>query len=382
MTMTGLRSVVLARLALGFAVVLGLLTQPQTQAQTHTQAQASMTITDVRGREVVIEHEVRRIAIDDGRFLVALSLIHDDPVGVLAAWPHDVNRLGTDTYAAFLSKYPSLDRLDRISSSAGAFNVESILSAAPDVMVVSAGSGPTNAQIAQLAAGGIPVVFIDFFTSPFENLERSLLILAQLTHSEAKAQRFVDFRTQRMTRIAERLAQLPAQDRPTVFLEPHAGMSSDCCNSPGRGNMGDYIEFVGGHNIGADVIPQAFGTLNLEYVIEQDPDVYIATGGPHLERAGGLIVGSAYSVERARESLRKVASRSGIGFLSSVRAGRAHGFSHQLINSPVDIVAIEVFAQWIHPELFADLDPQGTLDELNTEFLQVPYEGAYWIDLN
>ena len=84
---------------------------------------------------------------------------------------------------------------------------------------------------------------------------------------------------------------------------------------------------------------------------------------------------------RARDSLRKVAGRPGIAGLSAVKAGRAHGFSHQLLNSPLDIVAIEAFARWIHPELFVDIDPQATLDTINRAFLSVPYTGTWWIDL-
>lgn len=345
-------------------------------------AESALTITDIRGREVVIQQPVRKLAIDDGRFLIALSLITSDPVSFLTAWPHDINRLGDDMYATYRQQYPQLDTLARIPSSAAAFNVESVLSAAPDVLVVSAGTGPTEAQVAQLQRGGVPVVFIDFFTNPFVNLEPSLGILASLTGSEQKAEEFIEFRRERMARISERIAQVPADERPTVFLEPHAGMSADCCSSPGRGNMGDYIDFVGGNNIGAEVIPQAFGVLSLEYVIASDPDVYIATGGPHLERTGGLVLGAAYSEQRARESLKGVSSRTGITFLSAVANGRTHGFSHQLINSPVDIVAIEVFARWVHPELFADIDPVATLNELNTRFLQVPYEGVYWVDID
>ena len=70
-----------------------------------------------------------------------------------------------------------------------------------------------------------------------------------------------------------------------------------------------------------------------------------------------------------------------IATLKAVREGRAHGLSHQLINSPIDVVAVEVLAKWIHPELFADLNPRATLDQINQQFLAVPYRGAYWADL-
>lgn len=338
-------------------------------------------LTDVRGRPIHKTGPFRRIAIDDSRYLVALGLIHPDPVSLLAAWPQDVNRLGTETYAQFLKKSPALATLPKISSSAGSFDVESLLAAHPDVAILSLESGITDAQIAQLEAAGVPVVIVDFFVKPFENLGHSLEILGALTGREQQAKAFVDFRAERMKRIADRVASLSADKRPTVFLEAHAGMNEDCCNSPGQGNVGDYLSFVGGHNIGADVIKQSFGKLNLEYVISRDPHIYIGTGGPHLAKAGGLVLGAGYSEAQARASLEKVTARRGIAGLSAVREGRAYGFSHQLINSPLDIVAIETFAKWVHPELFADIDPAATLATINRDFLALPYDGVYWVSL-
>lgn len=338
-------------------------------------------LVDIRGRAVTVDHIAHRIAIDDSRFLVALGLIHPDPVSLVAAWPHDINRLGPETYEQLLHQSPELADLPRIASSAGAFDMESLLAAKPDAAVLSLESGVTDAQVAQIEAAGIPVVRVDFFVKPLENLDKSLSLLGRLTGLDAEARDFLAFRAERMGTIAERVAALPDEDRPTVFLEAHAGISKDCCNSPGRGNVGDYIDFVGGHNIGSDIISQSFGKLNLEYVISRDPDVYIATGGPHLEKAEGLVLGTGYDEAQARASLAKVAARKGISGLSAVTRGRVHGFSHQMINSPLDVVAIETFAKWIHPELFSDLDPGATLAEINQRFLSVPYEGVYWVDL-
>lgn len=343
-------------------------------------AQAAQ-IVDLRGRTVTVPDQVRKIAIDDSRFLVALALVQPDPVQWLAAWPRDIHRIGEASYAQFLQRFPALGKLPQVGSSAGSFNLEAVLSAAPDVAVVSLGSGPSDAQIAQLQSAGIPVVFIDFFNNPFKNQEASLRILGQLTGASAKAEAFIALRRQHLDKIAQRVAKLAPGARPTVFLEAHAGMTRDCCNSPGKGNMGDYIDFVGGHNIGADVLKTATGKLNLEYVMSRDPQVYIATGGAHLEKAGGLVLGAGYDAARARASLVATTQRQGIGQLSAVQRGRAYGLAHQLINSPIDIVAIEAFATWIHPELFKDVDPAKTLAEINTRFLAVPYQGAGWTSL-
>lgn len=361
--------------------ILALLALRSGNSETDAGPSAEAALTDIRGRAVALDQPARRIAIDDSRYLVALGLIHPDPVSLLAAWPGDINRLGDETYRQFLAKSPALADLPRISSSAGDFNAEALLAAAPDLALLSLESGISDAQIAQLEAAGIRVAIVDFFVKPFENLEPSLRLLGAITGREEQAEAFIAFRAEHMKRIADGVAALPADDRPTVFLEAHAGMSADCCNSPGSGNIGDYLRFVGGHNIGADVISQSFGKLNIEYVISRDPAVYIATGGPHLAQSGGLVLGAGHSAGEARQSLARISQRRGIAGLSAVANKRTHGISHQLINSPLDIVAIEAFAKWVHPDVFADVDPAATLEAINTDFLAVPYDGIYWVDL-
>lgn len=340
------------------------------------------TITDLSGQTVSVQTPVKSIAIDDGRFLIALALLHDDPASVLAAWPHDIRRIGRSMYAALVEHSPELAKVPKIASSAGTFNLEALLAVDPGAAVFSLGRGPTQAQIALMQQVGIPVVFIDFFMHPLENQARSLRILGQLTGAEDRAEAFIAFRQRHLQHIAARVATLADDQRPSVFIEAHAGISADCCFSPGNGNIGEYIQFVGGHNIGADVIKGASGKLSLEYIIATNPDIYIATGGPALRDSGGLVLGPGIDAQTAHKTLARVAARPGIAQLSAVKAGRVYGISHLLLNSPLDIVAIERLAKWIHPQLFADLDPQATLDTINKKFLAVPYTGTHWIDLH
>ena len=336
---------------------------------------------DLRGRPVRPLGDGGKLSIDDGRYLIALSLIHPDPVSLLAAWSGDINRIGPEMYAGFVEKFPTLASVPKIAQSGQAFNAEAVLAARPSTAVVSLDSGPSDEQAAQLEGAGISVAFIDFFAHPFENQARSLALLGGLIGRADQAEAFNAFKKTRLDHISQRVATIPQDQRPTVFLEPHAMINPDCCASPGKGNIGDYIAFVGGRNIGADVLDQPTGKLNLEYVIQRDPDVYIVTGGPHLAKAGGFVVGPGFTPEQSQAGLRRVAGRRGISTLKAVREGRTHGLSHQLINSPIDVVAVEVLAKWIHPELFGDLNPRATLDEINARFLAVPYRGDYWADL-
>ena len=82
-----------ALLAGVLAVALALVAAPARAAQ----------VLDLRGRTVTVPDQVRRISIDDSRFLVALALIEPDPVKRLAAWPRDVHRIGDATYRQYLA---------------------------------------------------------------------------------------------------------------------------------------------------------------------------------------------------------------------------------------------------------------------------------------
>lgn len=363
----------LARLGVTAALLFGV-------AASSATAQTTRTVEDLRGRRVTLSGPAKRLLIDDGRYLIALALMHPNPGSLVAAWPHDTNRLGQQAYQQLKTRQPSLDTLPKVASSASTFSLEGALAVRPDVAVFTLGHGPNDTQLQQLESAGIKVVFIDFFTQPLANLERSLQVLGTVVGRESQAEAFVTFRRARMARIRDRVAGAKGT-RPKVFVEAHAGMSAECCNSLGKGNVGEYITFVGGHNIGADVIPGAFGRLNVEYVLAQNPAVYVATGGPHLEKTGGLVVGPGYTAERARTSLAAITQRPALSQLGAVKNGRVYGLSHQLLNSPLDLIAVEALATWIRPDLFADTDPAATLAEINRRFLAFPLEGLYWVPL-
>ena len=39
---------------------------------------------------------------------------------------------------------------------------------------------------------------------------------------------------------------------------------------------------------------------------------------------------------------------------------------------------MQAFAKWMHPELFADIDPDATMKELHDTFLPIDYSGVFW----
>ena len=51
-----------------------------------------------------------------------------------------------------------------------------------------------------------------------------------------------------------RVANIPEDKKPTVFIERAAGLAGEnsCCKTFGNGNFGEFVAAAGGHNLGAD----------------------------------------------------------------------------------------------------------------------------------
>ena len=144
----------------------------------------------------------------------------------------------------------------------------------------------------------------------------------------------------------------------------------------------DYIAFAGGDSISADRVPGPTGHLSLEYIMGARPSGLCCDGrlaSRSDRRAGDR---SGYDAAAIRARLGALASRPGISGISAVRRHRVHGLFHNLIATPLNIVAVEALAKWINPDLFRDVDPAATTAELNARFLAVPMQGIYLIDLD
>lgn len=347
------------------------------------QAQETITVKDVAGREVTLSRPVKRIVLGEGRQLLALSLLHPDPASILAAWPADLQRQDKVLYDQFRSRFPALDRVPIVGrGSEDTFSVEQALAPNPDVAILSGGYGPSARSgevIRKLEAAGIPVVFIDFVESPLKNTVPSIQLLGRLLGQEARAEAFVAFYQSRMDRIRMRLEQSkPAL--PTVLMHAHAGLHG-CCNAPGRATIGAFIDAAGGYNIAVDALKQPVGQLSAEYVMTRNPDVYVGTGGIHLDGVGGLVMGPGVDPEVSRERLATVVKNPVLAGISAVQHGRVHGIWHLFNNNPLNVIAVEALARWFHPAMFGDVDPDASLREVNEKFLPIPLKGTFWVSL-
>ena len=237
--------------------------------------------------------------------------------------------------------------------------------------------------IEKLAAVGIPVVYIDFREHPLTNTAPSMRLFGKLTGKEARAEDFIAWREAEMKRVTDVLAQADPQ-RPKVFVDRAGGYSDDCCMSFGDGNFGKFVELAGGRNIAKDIIPGTFGTLNPEQIIASDPEHIIITGGyweAYVPGGKWVGVGPGRDEAEALRKLKALNARPAVQSVKAVEQRQVHAIWHQFYNSPYHVVAIQKMAKWLHPELFAELDPETTFRELHERFLPVDYRAGHWVSV-
>ncbi|CAD5280158.1 Iron complex transport system substrate-binding protein [Bosea sp. 62] len=348
-----------------------------------------VTVTDVAGRQVSVTVPVRRVILGEGRQIhVTAALDRDDPFGRIVGWGEDFEKSDPDTYAAYVARFPQEAALPRFGSPGrGAFDIEKAISLQPDLVVLGAEMQRPAEEIRlveRLAALGIPVVYVDFRHAPSRNTEPSLRLLGQLFGKSEVAEALIAFRAAEIARVTERLAAAGPLAKPLVMLDRIPGYSDECCLTFGNENFGAMVAAAGGINLGSELLPGTFGTINPETIIVRDPDVVIVTGGnwEALAPSGAWVgLGPGADLRKAQEKLAALAARPAFRATKAVRAGRVHAIWHQFYTSPYQFVALQRIARWLHPGLFADLDPDDTLRRLHARFLPIAYRPGYWIDI-
>ncbi len=347
----------------------------------------TIRVTDLAGRTLTVDAPVERVILSEGRQLyVVATLDTEDPFKRVIGWRDDLKRADLNGYNQYLDKFPAAADIPIFgNANSGGFSAEQAVALNPDLVVLHLGAlKPANESglLEQLEAAGIPAVFIDFRERPLENTIPSTLLLGRLFGKEERAQEVVSFYLGAMNQVYSRVEDF--EEKPTVFVERSAGTRDECCRTWGRESLGLLVERAGGINIGSDLLPGATGTISAEKVLSADPEVAIMTGTNWsliYPDNTAVSLGADSDGAAAIDQLKGLADRTAYATTAAVKNGRFHGIWHQFYNSPYHFVALQVFAKWLHPDAFADLDPDAVFAEFHERFLPVEYKSGYWASL-
>ncbi len=347
------------------------------------EGQWPMTVTDAAGREVTINEKPKAILLGTGFNLVALSLIHPDPVSLLSGWSGDMKDDNPELYGSFVEKFPALADIPLIDDGTGAgLSFEALLSLKADLAILANWQADTEQgkrAIEYLTSIDVPVVVVDFNDSALESTPKMMRLLGRLIDRDGQAEAFAQFYEDRLKLIRDRIAARP-EPRPLVLMDAFP-QADRCCYAYGVSGLGAFLGVAGGRNmIEGTALPPLGGKIGAEAIMAANPEIYIATSSPG-GKYGTLSIGPGVDEDRARQTLAETVKAPALASMRAVADKRVHGLWNFFNAVPLNIVAAEVFATWIRPDLFSDLDPKKTLAEINTRFAAVPFEGTYWVDL-
>lgn len=347
-------------------------------------------ITDVTGRKVELDLPAKRVLLGEARQVhVIAALKGEKTFETIVGWRDDLVKKDADTYVSYRDRFPDIEKLPRFGYVGnGTFDLEAAIALKPDVLTLnleSVKAAEEASLVEKAAAAGIAVVYLDFRVDPEKNTEDSIALLGEIFGAEEKAKELTNYRRAQIARVTDLLAEAkPAY--PKVFIERSPGISGDvaCCRTFGPVNFGRMVELGGGHNIGSDVITGTFGDLNPEQLVVADPDHVIVTGANWAAESDVnqfVNVGPGSDPKAARERLADLMQRPAFPSLKAVKQNQIHAVWHQFYGNPYDFVAIQQFAKWFHPQLFADLDAEETFRSFHKKFLPVAYRTGYFVSL-
>lgn len=212
----------------------------------------AQTVTDYWDREITLEQPARRI--------IALA-------------PHIVENVysaGAGEYLVAAVNYSDYPEQAKQLPQVGSFklvNLERILALEPDLVVMWVSNGEQTLQ--RLTQLGIPVYVDDPRKLP--DVARSVRDIGTLAGTESTAETAAEGYLQRLQELQ---SEYTDSDAVSVFYQ--------VWNQPlqtlnGQHIISDVIRLCGGYNIYADAVPKA-PKINMESVLERDPQVIIASG--------------------------------------------------------------------------------------------------------
>lgn len=274
-------------------------------------APAEVRVADDLGQVIVLKEPAQRI--------ISLYGAYSEILFAIGAGDRLVARTSSDRFPPSILDKPSVGTHLRP-------NMELVLGLQPDLIIDAVKMKHGHEVIRQIQQKGFTVAVFQprSFAELFSVIDR----LGILTGEEAKAQALVNGQSSRLGQIDLRLAK--SKDRPKVFFE----VRYPNLLGAGQGSIvNDVILKAGGVNC----LPneKKLVRINIETLIDYDPDVYVVQKGPMNRNPG--------SPE----------SRPNFQVLKAVQQGRVFFVDEYVFSrpGPRSVEAVEKLAAYLHPEI-------------------------------
>ena len=230
-------------------------------------------------------------------------------------------------------------------------NIEQIVALHPDLVIAL----PNTEQYAEkIESAGIPIIYLQ--TDNINDIIPATRMLGNITGQTKNASLLVSFYQDNFNIVDERVAQIPLEERPRVYME----MYSDFAAVP-RGSPSDIlINRTGGHNVLeiSDNDSNNYPRVSAEWLTNMNPDIVIRAVNTAQNPEVDLV-----------PYYQRFFDTSGLNTINAVRNNRVYIITGEMLYGPRSFAGFLAMAKIMHPELFTDVDPRQKLEEYASRFI-------------
>lgn len=339
-------------------------------------ADTTLTVKDAFDRKVEVPAAPKRILLGfyfEDFFAVGGADAYDRVVAISRSTWEGWRNL---QWKAYVQAVPRIDTLADVGEvDSGTFSLETALAAKPDVALLAGWQyNALGDTVQRLEEAGIPVVVLDFNAQTVEKHVASTLALGQILGQTERATELAMAYKAAVEDVTTRLEGITS--RPKVYVELARKGAEEVGNSYAKTMWGRLIETAGGQNI-ADAQIEKWGPLSPEYVLAQNPDVIFLAGSGWMSRDSAVIMGPGIDPALPHARMQPYLNRAGWAGLNAVKDSNIHAIYHGGARTLYDFVFLQYLAKAIHPELFADVDPQANLEAFFAKYMPIQFKGTY-----
>jgi ABC-type Fe3+-hydroxamate transport system, periplasmic component len=298
----------------------------------------SIEVTDSVGEKITLDSPPQRIVLLNGRgaeLVIALGA-GDRIVGLPAT------SLAKKDIAPYVPNAVSVSGEDSWTP-----NFERLVTLHPDLVILYSQSLYQPKNYDRLKAANLTLMHLDAFFIP--ELPHEARMMGKVLGKEDRAEQYAEYVEQYLNLINTRLANVSTTNRPRVYMEMYNDYSAQ-----GNNTQGDAIlTLLHADNIAHNM--DLFPTVSAEWVVAQDPDVIVKWV-------------SSSSTTPLDQVYNDTVNRPGLSNTSAVKNHRVYIISGDVISSPRGIAGLMYMAKALHPEEFADINPDQILTDYASEY--------------
>ena len=360
----------------------------ETAAPETENATPALTVYDVNGTEITFDEQPQTFVVANYIFNFLLVGGKDSLNKVVGLTKDGWEDTRYGEYTALMEAYPELSDIPSIGGyHDDVLDRELILELDPDCLLISNSQYTENeTSIPVWEQAGIRIVVLDYHKMILENDIASTTILGALLQKEDTAAELCDAYTNGIALVQERIAALSEEEKNIkVHMELGNQGPGVIGNSYDGMLWGAIIENVGAVNIAKGKLADGWGPLDMEYLLEANPDKIFIGGSIWSDDTENdqMRMGLTVDESLAQSRLKAFADRDWWQGLTAVQNGEIYGVDHGSLRNALDYTFTEFMAKAIYPELFEDIDPQAEYEAMLAKYLpEMTVPGTFMITYN